>query len=285
MAFGGAVQSGVGGGMNGVTSSGGAVGAAGGAKATDGIPSLIAPILFPESPLLTPAERALNDLALGGYARAANICKCVPPSIGCIDAEGVQISYILASWAQRGSLDSRRCTLALVEATPGLADALHCEASRLNELAACEQVDCGSSGVSIKSCMSVPTITCNLLPDEQNDALRSCRTAYFCGDVRRDEYRCNGTYECPDHSDEYRCPGTWLDCNDGLHTASVPFELCNGVRQCSNGLDESFCASSPIGLESTFDCGDGKSMLPGVVCDGKPDCANGRDESFTCYRK
>ncbi len=212
-AVGGAVRNGVGGRMNGVTSSGGVASRAGDAEATGGsvggVPSLIAPILFPESPLLSPAERALNDLALGGYARAANVCKCTPQvTIGCINAEGGEIRDILTSWVQRESLDSRRCALALVPATPGLADALHCEATRLNAVAACEQFNCGPTGiVTSHPCMPAPSVTCNLLTPDQYAALTACRAAYYCGEVRHDEYRCNGTYECPDHSDEYKCPG------------------------------------------------------------------------------
>ncbi|MDX2055599.1 MAG: low-density lipoprotein receptor class A repeat-containing protein [Polyangiaceae bacterium] len=273
----------------------GAVPAAGGTLAvrnggnTGGADPL--PFLFPESPALTEAQRAVNELALAGYQRGVNICQCFPTTnISCIVGESGDADAALGSWSDRGSLDSRRCVSELIEATPGLAEAVICEAKILESRAACEHVECRGSQISLTfPCQQLQPEACSSLPitPEVHAALHACSGAYYCGNVRHDEYLCNGIYECPDHSDEDQCRGNWLDCEDGLrrlNTASK--ELCDGKKDCANGLDEAHCVA-PLGSDAVtvFDCGDGKRVQKGAVCDGIRDCANGQDEAFTCYRK
>lgn len=274
----------------------GAVPAAGGSLAvrnggnTGGADPL--PFLFPESPALTEAQRAVNELALAGYQRGVNICQCPPTAtVRCAVAESGSSRNVLGSWAERESLDSRRCVLELVEATPGLAESLRCGAEYVKTIAACEHVECRTNqGPLITPCQAVPAQTCSSPPitAEVDSALQGCQWAYYCQGVRHDKYLCNGIYECPDHSDEDQCRGNWLDCEDGLRriNTGTSNELCDGKKDCANGLDEAHCVAR-LDTDPTpvFSCGDGKRVYTGLVCDGVADCANGQDEAFTCYRK
>ncbi|XP_071983439.1 transmembrane protease serine 6 isoform X2 [Engystomops pustulosus] len=64
------------------------------------------------------------------------------------------------------------------------------------------------------------------------------------------------------------CPGEFLCIADGM---CVP--LCDGVKDCPNGLDERNCV-----CPAQYQCPGGQCIPSTQICDGKKDCVNGTDE-------
>ncbi|XP_073448585.1 transmembrane protease serine 6 [Aquarana catesbeiana] len=64
------------------------------------------------------------------------------------------------------------------------------------------------------------------------------------------------------------CPGEYLCEIDGM---CVP--LCDGVKDCPNGLDERNCV-----CPASYECPDGECINSTEICDGIEDCINGTDE-------
>ncbi|XP_072277167.1 transmembrane protease serine 6 isoform X2 [Pyxicephalus adspersus] len=64
------------------------------------------------------------------------------------------------------------------------------------------------------------------------------------------------------------CPGAFLCILDGM---CVP--LCDGVKDCQNGLDERNCV-----CPANYECPDGECINSTQICDGTEDCINGTDE-------
>ncbi|XP_044157423.1 transmembrane protease serine 6 isoform X2 [Bufo gargarizans] len=64
------------------------------------------------------------------------------------------------------------------------------------------------------------------------------------------------------------CPGEFLCIVDGM---CVP--LCDGVKDCPNGLDERNCV-----CPAQYQCPEGQCIPAKQICDGKKDCINGTDE-------
>ncbi|XP_075039161.1 transmembrane protease serine 6 isoform X1 [Mixophyes fleayi] len=64
------------------------------------------------------------------------------------------------------------------------------------------------------------------------------------------------------------CPGEFLCIQDGM---CVP--LCDGVKDCRNGLDERNCV-----CPAEFQCPGGQCIPATQICDGKKDCVNSTDE-------
>ncbi|XP_066450666.1 transmembrane protease serine 6 isoform X1 [Eleutherodactylus coqui] len=64
------------------------------------------------------------------------------------------------------------------------------------------------------------------------------------------------------------CPGEFLCILDGM---CVP--LCDGVEDCSNGLDERNCV-----CPAQYQCPEGQCIAVKQICDGNKDCVNGTDE-------
>merc|ERR1712037_48536 len=68
----------------------------------------------------------------------------------------------------------------------------------------------------------------------------------------------------------------------------APQNICDGVKHCALGEDETNCAitvaqgSSPVNCVNLFRC-DNKCMELSKVCDGVQDCTNGIDESLCFY--
>ncbi|CAJ0936706.1 unnamed protein product [Ranitomeya imitator] len=64
------------------------------------------------------------------------------------------------------------------------------------------------------------------------------------------------------------CPGEFLCTLDGM---CVP--LCDGIKDCPNGLDERNCV-----CPAQYQCPGGQCIPTKQICDGTNDCVNGTDE-------
>ena len=224
-------------------------------------------------PPTTPEERAILALKEAGYQRGWTVCECFGMGIGitldqldgCARAESGPAERLFRPFGER-------CALDLARADPALMDYLACQTERATRFAECEKKNCPT----VASC---DANVCEFLSRGLEQAWNQCLSAYYCGEERHDEYVCNDRFECPDRSDEHACPWARIVCDGGLHIVSA---LCNGVKDCADGLDESICKPPPEGSGSSpmFDCADGTTAGLGSVCDGALDCSNARDESF-----
>ncbi|XP_066270065.1 uncharacterized protein [Branchiostoma lanceolatum] len=112
---------------------------------------------------------------------------------------------------------------------------------------------------------------------------------------------CDGDWDCPFGEDEDHCEGfctSWqfqcdLDFQGGMNSSSAtrssssqecvdPWQVCDGVRDCSSGEDERDCCS-PGETECWNPGGNVTCVVPGLVCDGIRDCLFGEDED-NCTR-
>ncbi|PIO53410.1 Low-density lipoprotein receptor domain class A, partial [Teladorsagia circumcincta] len=78
---------------------------------------------------------------------------------------------------------------------------------------------------------------------------------------------CNNStqFDCQTSSDPQRC---------------IPLEwLCDGLKDCKNGLDESHCSYLHTCPEGDFICRSGDCVSSHFKCDGEIDCPGGEDEN------
>jgi hypothetical protein len=115
---------------------------------------------------------------------------------GCIRAESATAMVVMEPAGER-------CTLILARASSLLRNHLECQAKRLDAITACLRQGCGPP--------FIPAIcdihdACPDLPSDLEKGWMSCNVAFYCGDVRMDESRCNQVVDCADGSDEKGCP-------------------------------------------------------------------------------
>jgi hypothetical protein len=78
------------------------------------------------------------------------------------------------------------------------------------------------------------------------------------------------------------CPAGQFQCPD--HNCTRAFQLCDGVKDCSDGADELNC-DEPCG-QYHFKCNStGRCIPERFVCDGDQDCNDGSDENATLCRE
>ena len=100
------------------------------------------------------------------------------------------------------------------------------------------------------------------------------------------EKRCDGHFNCYDHSDESNCNPCPLDqgyFRCGNETGCLdPSKRCNGAIDCWDGSDELSCLFRlPLcDSETEFTCSSGRCIPRGQFCDGKRDCED--DEPLGC---
>ncbi|RCN42592.1 Low-density lipoprotein receptor domain class A [Ancylostoma caninum] len=82
---------------------------------------------------------------------------------------------------------------------------------------------------------------------------------------------CNNStqFDCQTTGDPHRC---------------IPLEwLCDGLKDCKNGLDESHCSYLHSCPEGNFICRSGDCVSGKFKCDGEIDCPGGEDEKGCDY--
>jgi len=85
------------------------------------------------------------------------------------------------------------------------------------------------------------------------------------------EKLCDGVKDCSDGVDEMIC----IPCTDGVGLYSA-LQHCDGKKQCADGSDEDSC---------DFTCNDGTHVPLTKICDGVNDCTDASDElpcQFPC---
>jgi len=99
-------------------------------------------------------------------------------------------------------------------------------------------------------------------------------TIEACFDQHDVEQRCGEVDEALDQAIEdeidRECPVD-IDCADG---SRAPGNFCDGVAECADESDESFCES-----EDQFTCLNGEQVSVSWVCDGIDDCGDNSDEN------
>lgn len=89
-------------------------------------------------------------------------------------------------------------------------------------------------------------------------------------------WRCDGGFECDDHSDErgcLKCGGNEFRCRDG--GCVVKSQVCDGVPDCGDHSDELCCGPEELPCRTTHECLDRSRF-----CDGRADCADDSDEAL-----
>ncbi|VDO34929.1 unnamed protein product [Haemonchus placei] len=81
---------------------------------------------------------------------------------------------------------------------------------------------------------------------------------------------------------------TQFDCQTSDAHRCIPLEwLCDGLKDCTNGLDESHCSYLHTCPEGDFICRSGDCVSSHYKCDGEVDCPGGEDENgcefFSAY--
>ncbi|XP_067635534.1 basement membrane-specific heparan sulfate proteoglycan core protein isoform X4 [Eurosta solidaginis] len=134
-----------------------------------------------------------------------------------------------------------------------------------------------------------------------------CRgdTSFTCSESGMqvcDEQRCDGREDCPDGEDELECPGddnegnNGYDLEEGYEKVCAEYEfkcderclprefLCNGKRECLDGLDEANCpTTAPKECQANeYRCRSGDCIDNSRRCDHVPDCPDGDDEDSSC---
>ncbi|KYB27639.1 Basement membrane-specific heparan sulfate proteoglycan core protein-like Protein [Tribolium castaneum] len=94
------------------------------------------------------------------------------------------------------------------------------------------------------------------------------------GECVPSEARCNGNFECADHSDEAGC-----DCAKGEISCDITrcipeSKRCDGMKDCQDDTDERDCI---VCRDDEIKC-DNKCIPLNKRCDGTADCSNRADE-------
>ncbi|KAK7879038.1 hypothetical protein WMY93_030791 [Mugilogobius chulae] len=102
-----------------------------------------------------------------------------------------------------------------------------------------------------------------------------CSTGLCVEKVRR----CDGLDDCQDESDEIFCSRPPINCASSSSSFLHPLFVCNGERDCSNGIDETNCTQETTCSSISFQCTSGSCILKkNAKCDGVFDCGDQSDE-------
>ncbi|KAK3091754.1 hypothetical protein FSP39_022385 [Pinctada imbricata] len=123
-------------------------------------------------------------------------------------------------------------------------------------------------------------------------AISTCGTDNFrCNDSECIDmlWRCDGDFDCTDHSDEMNCPANFTNCADTEWACKTGDRCihkswqCDGVEDCLDGSDEENCQLTC--RPDQFQCANGNCIYHTRRCDKEIDCTDGSDEGNCSVRE